>query len=403
MSNNAFVDTKYKWVMFTFIFCMGFSANYSQFQVSAFAVDVMQEFSMNTTQLASVVTGQGLAAGAMGLIAGLLMDKFGSKRVIAICSFVAAGCAMLRASAGSYAMLLALSLPAGIMMGVALAGLGKIVAAWFPQRQHGMAFGAYTAGNGLGTASAQAFSGMYGSYKSALLGAGILLLAVAVFWTAFAKNRPAGSVAPPPGESMFKNLGLMVKRKNVWFASMGSTCFIVVLMVTSSFTPVALATVRGLDRGTAGFYSSFLNIGIVLGSIPISTFAQRIGKVRTTLLVSTLIGSILSFVTWFIPTGAMYAVARLLAGFFVGPGNPLFMATIPRLSEVGQKYAGTANGIMAASNQFFGTFIIPTLVIAPLAGTNYTLTCAMAMAFGLIMPLMAWLLPDISAGKTAKE
>ena len=92
---------------------------------------------------------------------------------------------------------------------------------------------------------------------------------------------------------------------------------------------------------------------------------------------------------WLVPNVILLGVAIIITGIAVGGQMPLLMSIPVRLKEIGPSYAGTAGGIVSTL-QLLGAVTLPTYVIAPLAGGNFTTLFALSgvfVAFGVVIAL----------------
>jgi NNP family nitrate/nitrite transporter-like MFS transporter len=131
-----------------------------------------------------------------------------------------------------------------------------------------------------------------------------------------------------------------------------------------------------------------------------------LGVMRPFLVISVLLGAAGVFWSWQMPTGPAMAIALFLAGFLPSGGAPLLFSLPLLLPEVGPAYAGTAGGIIATM-QVLGGVLIPTFVVAPLAGLNAYVLFGLAAACLVLIVLPALFLPELGsralAARTARS
>jgi NNP family nitrate/nitrite transporter-like MFS transporter len=84
----------------------------------------------------------------------------------------------------------------------------------------------------------------------------------------------------------------------------------------------------------------------------------------------------------------------LLLGIFVGGGMPILLSFPMLLPEIGPVYAGTAGGFIATL-QLFGAVFIPSFILAPLAGDNYTVLFILASISLFLATIVSTVLPEL--------
>lgn len=389
----------YRWLMLLLVSLPNFGTNYAQFQLSAFAAEFMADLGLSATQFSSVTLSYSVVAGIIGVCGGTLADRLGVRRVVVTLAFVSAAASLLRLLTASYALFFVLSLLVGAVLGSVHATSGKIINAWFPERQASLAFSLYCAIGAGGIALAQLTSGIYSGYRQALFVSGLVLLLTAVLWLIFGRNAPKGVVLPP-SQPVLKYISRVVKLRNVWIIAFASAMFCALLFSVSALLPQVLASSRGIETARANSISSMLNVTAIVGSVFIPGIQTRLGKFRP-LLIGLMLAAAVSLVPmWFAPTGMLLPLVCLL-GLFVSVGCAFFMAILAGLPEVGSEYLGSATGIVCLMQYAVGGFAIPTFVVTPLVEFNWGLLfiCGAVLCVG--MALAAFVLPETGekAGK----
>ena len=65
---------------------------------------------------------------------------------------------------------------------------------------------------------------------------------------------------------------------------------------------------------------------------------------------------------------------------------PIFLSAPVLLEGLGTKYAGSAAGVISTL-QLLGAVLIPTYILTPIAGENYSLLFMLASMYGNYVPL----------------
>lgn len=75
---------------------------------------------------------------------------------------------------------------------------------------------------------------------------------------------------------------------------------------------------------------------------------------------------------WQMPGILLIALMLFFTGTFLGGTIPTLMGLPVQLESIGPVYAGTAGGVIGTI-QIFGAVLIPSYVISPIAGGNFSM------------------------------
>lgn len=381
--------TKYLAGFILFAACVAnFSPNYSQYQLSPLASQLMEMFSMTPSQFSSIFTAVMMPAIFLSLIAGILADRFGLKRVVAVgLCFTALG-TCLKIFAGSYGTLVLFMFLTGIGATLLNANSAKFIGSYFPPEKNVTMMSVYQASGTLAMAVGMGTTGFFPSVNSAFVFAAAISIIALLLWLVFVKDPQSQSPAIAmdiPKISILDGLKVVSRNKHVWF-----TAFCLMGIITSAtainvFLPTALAQ-RGIDAVQAGVIASFMNIGNFCGCLVVPFIANLVGKNKPVLLVCTVIGVIGSAFAWQAPAGVLLIGSLLITGASLSGMVPLLMPIPVQIKEIGPAYGGTAGGFVTTV-QLIGVVLVPTYVITPLAGSNmtlYYLFCGLCVAVSFV-------------------
>ncbi|MCD7845219.1 MAG: MFS transporter [Oscillospiraceae bacterium] len=394
MSNSlqAQKPSAYRWLMLILVSLPNFGTNYAQFQLSAFAADFMADLCLTTMQFSAVTLSFSVVAGIIGVCGGTLADRLGTRRVAVVLCFITAAASLGRLLAHSYAPFFLLSLFVGCGLGAVHATSGKIISAWFPQREASFAFSLYCAIGAAGISLAQLTSTLYTGYCQALLVSGLVLLLAAVMWLLFGRDAPKGTVLPP-SQPVLKYISQVARLRNVWIVALCCALFSAFIYTVSTLLPTVLASTRAMDAATANSIAGMLNIAAIVGSVLIPPIQTRLGKFRPLLAALMLLAAAFTLPMAAAPDGLVLPLVCLL-GFCVSIGCAFFMAILAGLSEVGTEYLGSAQGLVTLIHYVVGGFIIPSFVITPLVDISGSLLFVAAAVLCVLMTVGTLLLPE---------
>lgn len=385
----------YRWVILSIMWLAIFIGAGAQFQVAALAYRIIPDFKLTSGQFAMLLTAPMLPAVFFSLVAGSLADRFGVKRVVSVGFAFSVIGVYFRYAARSFGEFFILMFLAGISSAFLNANAAKLLGAWFPKEQMGTAMGIYLTAVGVGMGITLATSALFPTPKISFITAGVVMLGVWILWMVLVKNKPKG--APDlPVMPVTKYIGVAAKSRNVWMVGLAMMFLMGATMTFSGFLPNALYEVRGVSPVTAGFITSFVTFGTILGSIVGPAISDRVGKIKPLLIPAALLAPVALYTSWILPQMGSMVIMLAVNGILAGATLPLLMSFPMRLPEIGPIYAGSAGGIIATL-QLIGAVFIPSFIIAPLAGQNYNMLFALSSLCGLIGGVVTLFLPEVGA------
>lgn len=351
-----------------------FTPNYAQYQASPLGPVLMEQFGLNNSQLASLFTAPMIPAIFLSLVGGLLIDKLGPKQTVGMGLIISAAGCVLRVFAENYGALMIATALTGVSACFIMAGAGKILGGFYGAEGVGSKMGILMACSTIGMTLAMMTSARFPSIRSAFIISAILACAAAVLWVLFMKNPPQTSV-PNSTESGMPSIGECLKTalrsKGVWLVSFALFFIMSANVVISSFTPTVLAG-KGIGPVSAGNLASCLTLGNLLGCFVAPFCVSKVNSQKKVLIVFGILAGVGVTTSWMASSAILLAVAYLLTGTLLGGMIPLLMSIPVQLADVGPLYAGTAGGIVGTI-QVVGAVLVPSYIIAPIAGDSFTL------------------------------
>lgn len=390
--HSANRPSAWRWLMLLLLSLPNFGTNYAQFQLSAFAADFMADFGIGTAQFSAVALSFTIVTGIVGVAGGTLADKYGVRRVTVICGFITGAVSLLRLLFHSYAAFFAFSLFMGAFLGCANATSGKIIRAWFPERQIGLAFAIYAGIGAVGISLAQLMAPVYSGYRQALFAAGLVLLSGPFLWLLLGRDAPRGAVLPP-SQPFLRHLSRVARLRNLWIAAAALACFNALIFSLSALLPTVLSADMGLDVTAANRTASLLNFAAILGMIVLPLLQAPLGQYRPLLVALMLITAALTASIRIAPQSLLLPQV-CLTGFFMSVGAPFLMAMLSGMPDLDAGCLGSATGLVTLVQYLVGGFILPSWVIAPLVEESGSALFLCAAALALLIGLGALLLPE---------
>lgn len=380
-----------KWIVLAVTCLVLFVPSYCQYQLPPLAPELMTTFNLTMTEFSSVFSATMIPAIFLSLIAGMLVDKFGIKKIIGISILVTIVGVCSRIYADSFTSLMITMMLIGFSAAFLNANGPKIIGSYFPQEKISSMMSFLLASSTLAMTIGMGTTGFFSSIQSAFIVAAVISIIAGVLWLLFMKDpikneneRLNKQVSITIGESLIT----VVKCQTVWvvgfclMANMG--CFVAI----SSFLPTALVG-RGIDTIAAGMYGSIMTMGTLFGCLTAPLVVKKVGKMKPVMMIMAIVAAIGSAFFWNAPEGVLLGVGMFIFGATSSGLMPLLMSIPIQMKEIGPAFAGTAGGL-TATLQLIGAVIIPTFIIIPIAGTNMTMFfmltgVSMAISAGMIL------------------
>ena len=384
----------YRWVVLG-VFCLiNFACLFCTMSFGGMATNIMEYYSISTSTFSFMTTVGFLTGFIFCLPFGSLADRFGSKKVmIGAFVVVVAGCAIRVIVPDPTVAILSVS---QFLMGFSFCAVNstvvKVMSAWFDPDQLNFALGIYIGIASLGSALSMVSASIFPSLKAMLVGQ-LVLMAACLLSCFLVKNRPEGA-PDQPKDSFFKYLGQTLKYKEVWLVAL-AYMFLYGACTTGNAFIVAGMQDKGFDVLTAGLTGTSISIACGIGNIVVPLIVSKLRSHRNTRKLLTVFGFIAAasfMLAWNVPTGVLTFVFFNLAFFSIGVCLAQTKALPAQIPSLPHQYLGTAGGFQACL-QNFGAFVIPTYIVANVAGSNYGILFAIVAVILVIYAVNCFILP----------
>ena len=142
-----------------------------------------------------------------------------------------------------------------------------------------------------------------------------------------------------------------------------------------------------------GTIASMLTLGNCIGSITGPIVFSKIKNVKVFVSGAAVLSFAGIIMCWRFPSIFVLHILVLYTGIMLGASMPIFLSAPVLLEGIGTKYAGSAAGVISTL-QLLGAVLIPTYILTPIAGDNYSLLFMLASICMVIMFLCGLLLPQ---------
>jgi predicted MFS family arabinose efflux permease len=372
------------------------------------ARDLAGEFSLSGADLGFLTSMYLLAFAAFQLPLGVLLDRYGPRRVVAGLLCIAAVGALVFGLARDFTMLSVGRALIGLGVSGGLMGAIKAFTLWFPLSRLALLNGLYLAAGGIGslsaTAPAEAFIGPFGWRALFYLLAGLSLIAASlVFFVVPEKPLPGQGQTLRTQIAAFR---LIFASREFWRIALAMViCHAVYLSLQGLWLAPWLADVAGLSRTSAANYLFLTVLAYIAGS----AFFGMLGERFPTMLVFRL-GLAISVVMFAliaagVHTGlgailAIYAFCNIAASL----GYPLMTRLFP--TEMTGRVNTASNLLMFALAFCFQWGTGAVLGLFALAGGRYAPE-GYSVAFGLLIVVqlatLAWLFRSAGSSRRGRR
>lgn len=296
-------------------------------------------------------------------LVGILIDRFGTKRVILIGAAAIAASGFGRSFASSFGMLLGTVSLMGIGGSTMSVALPKLIAEWFTGTRRGLASGIYVTGSHGGMVLSLALTNvallpLTGSWRGVLQVYAWFALAMTALWALL--GREVARPAPGEGErpSTLRSMRKVVRVPGLWpIIVIGFSGFLASHGFRSWLPEILIA--RGFTPSAAGLVSAMPALSGMIGSIVVVRFAASGHRKRTVVFLLAATGA--TIVLAGVTSGPVLLVSIFLQGFFAAALVPLMMNTMMEMREIGPAYLGAAAGLYFAVGEM-GGFLGPSVV-----------------------------------------
>jgi NNP family nitrate/nitrite transporter-like MFS transporter len=396
---QAHVYSKYRWIILTLLGLTMVAANGTNIQIAALGARVVESYHLSAASFGAITSTVFLSGVVMGIPSGTLADRFGAKAVMSILMVIGTLGSVLRIFAETSAVLFISMFLIGLINAGSNANVAKLLVMWFPQQQVPVAMGIFvstsTAGAiiALTTTPALVASGM--GIKGIFICGAVACALCTVLWIILGRSKPKGA-REVQSASVLEHMPLVLKTKTLWIT--GSTLFLIMgaALASSAFFVVCLQTVKHASPSQTAFLSSLSAVLCLAGTIIIPPIIGRTGFIKKGIIIVSFITAVTVTVGWAMPFSGL-SMAIVMTGFgIISTGIPMLLQFPSLIKSVPRVALGSAGG-MLSTMQSLGAFIVPTFILGPIAGTNYSIMMYGTSVIMLIVAILCFFLPEVGS------
>ena len=380
---------KYGYIVLVLL-CLGITMpNFAQYQITGFGKDAIAEFlgrELTDSQFSLVNMAPLIPGAFLSLVSGLLVDRFGPRRVITTGVVLSAVGVVLRVSLDAYGSIIASMILMGVCATFLNANAPKVLGTWFAPGKASILLGVFLAVANVSMALGTGIVAVFDTVHGAFICAAVVAVIIALLWIFFMrdnKNAPEGAVEEEPAEKLpvIECIKICARSKGVWLAAFSMMCICTATVGATQFLPTALQS-RGVSKETASLCGMCITIGATAGCLVSPTLSTLLRHPKKWMFVGGLIAAAGAAFAWRITSVPVMVICLLITGFLTSGFSPIVNSLPLSLKEIGPRYAGTAGGFIATI-QLIGNVVLPTYVICNIVGdNNYN---AMFICYGILM------------------
>ncbi|MBI4611416.1 MAG: MFS transporter [Candidatus Rokubacteria bacterium] len=347
------------WRILVLILAVQTVANIGPMGLPAIAPLIREDLDLSLTQAGSFLSAYYVGPILMSLPAGWLADRWGIRRTMVAGQALIALGLLSAALARSFAVLVPLTILAGVGYGMLNPTSTKAVIAWFPQRQRATAVGLKQTGLPFGGVLGAALLPALGlaiGWRAAVMASAASILVLGAATLILYRDPP--DLLRPSGGGGSGMIRTVLGTADLWWVSLATLIFAVLQTVWLSFLVLYLHEVVRLSVVSAAGYLAQAQVTGILGRIGFGVLSDRLfgGRRRIVLFLA---GS-----------GSMLCSIAIAA---TGPGTPAWQLSLLALSFgfVGIGWNGVQHTLLAelAGPRAAGTAVGLGLAVSSLGVT----------------------------------
>jgi MFS family permease len=345
-------------VISTVVCAMPFACLPSLFQ------EMSEDLGLSLVQIGSVWGMVSLAGVFFSIIAGLLGDRFGVKRIITISCLLAGIFGAARGMSGSFLAISATVFIHGIVRVMLPINITKTIGIWFRGKYLGLANGIGAMGMGLGLMlgpmlSATVMSPAFGGWRNVLYFYGALSVLVAVLWFIFGREpRQVDSTSGEPATIPFRQaFSEVIRIKALWLLGITIMLRMGAIQGMTGYLPLYLRGQEWAEAAADGALSTFYATSTIC-VIPLSSLSDRLGS-RKVILFPAILISIISFGMLPFVDSVVVWILMILSGSLMDAFMAISSTMMLEMEGVRPEFFGTAVGLVFTIAQLGGVISPP--------------------------------------------
>jgi CP family cyanate transporter-like MFS transporter len=342
---------------------------------------------------------------ALAIPGGLLADRIGSRKAVAIGAVAMAVGSLLRGISTSFGSLLAFTALQGVGYSIIYPNLPKLVSVWFPREKAGLATGVYATGITLGAAVPLAVTlplifPLFHTVRGTFFVWGLPAALGAAVWLIVARDPPGQvhSSQPVRGVTGLHPSHSLWRDKNIWLIALLLFLNNVHFFTWSAWTP-SLLMMKGATPQLAALIASSRGWASLPTLFLMPWFSYKVGLKKPFMWGSAFLLAVASWAALYIPVPWGWP---LMAAVGITTGGTFSMILALPLEMLPEESVGAASG-MVLSIGYLGGIAGPWLAGRILDSTgSLDVALVVLIATALIWVVVGFLIPETGTRPLAR-
>ncbi|MFC1894231.1 MFS transporter [Chloroflexota bacterium] len=366
------------WIVAASFFVSLYVGGVVGYSFTAIFQPIADEFGWSYTQISLAASLRGLEAGILAPLVGLVVDRWGPRRLMfAGSAIICLGLIVLSRTTSLGMFYAAYALMAIGVSGCSFTVLMTAVSRWFRKRA-GIAFGIVSSGHGFSGLLIPVVVRLIDVYEwrmaMAILAVGMLLLGLPL--SLLVRHKPEqygyqidGEVNTDEGLVRVQAVEVgvtakqAIKSRAFWHIALAMACMFMIVTAVISHVMPYLSSIR-VARVTSGLVASALPLLSIPGRLSFGWLADRFDK-RRVIAVGFAIVSLGMLLFAYLEIGGMWLLVPFVILFGIGWGGVFVMRMAMLREYFGRSRFGTIHGFMTA------VIMLGQILGPPLAGLTF--------------------------------
>ncbi len=409
-----------RWLLVGWMLVISAVSYLDRVNISIAAPFIEREFHLDHVHLGWVLSAWSLGYAFFQAPSGRLADRFGPRRILLLGAlwwavFTALTGLTPAGVASALLLLIIVRFSLGVGESIVYPASNRLVAAWVPSQERGLANGLIFAGVGLGAALTPpliAYIIVHHGWRWSFWICALLGVVIGVLWFLTARDEPRQHSWVTSEEAALIEAGLpqaarrserkslpwkvILTSKNMWALTASYACFGYVVYIFFTWFFTYLSSVRGLNLKSSALYAMLpfaaMAIGSSLGGWISDQLTKRYGN-RIGRCVSASVVTLVAAL--FVAIGPYAHDARLASVVLAGGAGALYLSQSAFWSvscDIGGYSAGSVSGVMNMGCQLAGAL---TATLTPFIAEHFGWGTSFLVAAGLcVVGAITWLMVD---------
>ena len=356
-------QSPYRWVLITLCTITAiFGIAIPTISLSVLFAEISEDLNMTLVQVGLVWGISSFTGMFLGLVGGILGDRFGTKNILTIACI---GVGVLGASRGlvnGFEGFILMSFFMGLFAPLIAVNLHAVAGHWFAPNELGIANGIISSGFAAGflfgsLLAASVLSPLLGGWRPVLFVYGGISILLAIAWWILNPADEQNDQGDRKRISLREGLPMVLRIRNVWLIGIGKIGLWGCVRGFTGYLPLYLREI-GWDPNRADQALGAFFVVSLIGAIPIPMLSDRLGVRRPFLITAALCVGLGTIMTGFVSGGLIF-LAAMLAGLMFDAFMGISITAVSEIKELGGALIGTAVGAVFFLSDLGGTIAPP--------------------------------------------